>query len=148
MRAPFQILAIPYRMGDGEPLYCVFHRSDLDQWQFIAGGGEDGETPTEAAKREALEESGVQSHQWVELKSLSYLPVTIIAESARGHWDRDLYVIPEYTFGFVCQQEMKLSLEHTQCLWLTYEEAMARLQWDSNRAALYELNCRIKDMEI
>ena len=135
-------------MGDGEPLYCVFHRSDLDQWQFIAGGGEDGETPTEAAKREALEESGVQSHQWVELKSLSYLPVTIIAESARGHWDRDLYVIPEYTFGFVCQQEMKLSLEHTQCLWLTYEEAMARLQWDSNRAALYELNCRIKDMKI
>ena len=22
-------------------MYCVFHRADHDQWQFIAGGGED-----------------------------------------------------------------------------------------------------------
>lgn len=131
-------------MENGKPLYCVLHRSDLDQWQFIAGGGEDGETPIEAAQRETMEEGGVQPHQWVELKSLSYLPVTVISESARGHWDRNLYVIPEYTFGFACQQEMKLSHEHTQCLWLSYGEAMARLQWDSNRTALYELNCRLK----
>ena len=41
MRAPFQILAIPYQIVDGSPLYCVFHRADHDQWQFIAGGGED-----------------------------------------------------------------------------------------------------------
>ena len=147
MRAPFQILAIPYRMDNGQPLYCVFHRSGLDQWQFIAGGGEDDETPVEAAKRETMEESGVQSHQWVELKSLCYLPVTVISKSARRHWEKDLYVIPEYSFGFACQQEMKLSHEHTQFLWLSYEEAMARLQWDSNRTALYELNCRIKGHE-
>ena len=25
MRAPFQILAIPYKIIDGLPLYCVFH---------------------------------------------------------------------------------------------------------------------------
>lgn len=50
MRAPFQILAIPYQIVDGSPKYCVFHRADHDQWQFIAGGGEDNETPLEAAK--------------------------------------------------------------------------------------------------
>ncbi len=61
MRAAFQILAIPYRIIGGAPFYCVFHRADFDQWQFIAGGGEDDETPLEAAKREALEEGGVQS---------------------------------------------------------------------------------------
>ena len=49
MRAPFQILAIPYRIVDGTPMYCVFHRADHDQWQFIAGGGEDNETPLAAA---------------------------------------------------------------------------------------------------
>ena len=42
MRAPFQILAIPYRIIDGSLRYCVFHRADHDQWQFIAGG--DGDT--------------------------------------------------------------------------------------------------------
>ena len=102
MRAAFQILAIPYRMIDGAPFYCVFHRADFDQWQFIAGGGEDNETPLQSAKREALEEGGVQSGKWMELKSLSYIPATVISEKHRRHWDKDTYVIPEYTFGFEC----------------------------------------------
>lgn len=70
MRAPFQILVIPYQIVDGVPKYCVFHRADHDQWQFIAGGGEDNETPLEAAKRETIEEGGVRSDKWLELKSL------------------------------------------------------------------------------
>ena len=57
MRAAFQILAIPYRIIDGSPFYCVFHRADFDQWQFIAGGGEDNETPLESAKRETFEQN-------------------------------------------------------------------------------------------
>lgn len=35
MRAPFQILAIPYRIADGTPMYCVFHRADHDQWRSL-----------------------------------------------------------------------------------------------------------------
>lgn len=109
MRAPFQILAIPYRMSDGTLKYCVFHRSDCDEWQFIAGGGEDAETPLEAAKREAFEEGGAHSDAWIELKSLSYLPVTVISEKCRRHWSEDTYVIPEYSFGFECRDDIKLS---------------------------------------
>ena len=41
MRAPFQILAIPYRYKNGIPYFCVLRRSDSNLWQFIAGGGED-----------------------------------------------------------------------------------------------------------
>ena len=119
MRAPFQILAIPYRIVDGTPMYCVFHRADHDQWQFIAGGGEDNETPLAAAKRETFEEGGVHSIQWLGLKSLSYVPVTIISEMRRKHWDSSTYVIPEYTFGFECQNDVRLSPEHTDCVWLT-----------------------------
>lgn len=70
MRAAFQILAIPYQIIEGTPRYCVFHRADHDQWQFIAGGGEDNETPLEAAKRETLEESSIRADRWIELKSL------------------------------------------------------------------------------
>ncbi len=36
MRAPFQILAIPYRVTP-ELQFCVFHRADIDQYQFVAG---------------------------------------------------------------------------------------------------------------
>ena len=62
MRAPFQILAIPYKYENGMPIYCVLHRSDYDQWQFIAGGGEDKESPNDAAKREIMEEGGINAN--------------------------------------------------------------------------------------
>ena len=70
MRAPFQILAIPYKYENGTPIYCVLHRSDCDQWQFIAGGGEDKETPEDAAKREIMEEGGIAVDNIISLKSM------------------------------------------------------------------------------
>ena len=51
------------RIVDGTPMYCVFHRADHDQWQFIAGGGEDNEIPLAAAERETFEEGGVNPTQ-------------------------------------------------------------------------------------
>ena len=144
MRSAFQILAIPYQIIDGSIFYCVFHRADFNQWQFIAGGGEEGETPLEAAKRETFEESGAQSDKWVELKSLSYIPADVISEKHRKYWRKDTYVIPEYSFGFECKDDIKLSREHTEFVWLNYDEALKKLKWDSNRTALYELNCRLK----
>lgn len=143
MRAPFQILAIPYRLTDAAPLFCVFHRSDFDQWQFLAGGGEDDETPLEAAKREAFEEGGIQSKNWIELNSLCYLPACVIQENHRQAWPKDTFVIPEYTFGVGCTEEIALSQEHTAYVWLPYEAATEKLKWDSNRTALYELNSRL-----
>ena len=145
MRAPFQVLIIPYKIIDKSPLFCIFHRADHNQWQFIAGGGENGETPLEAAKRETVEESGVTSKKWVELKSLSYIPATVIHAKHRQNWDKDTYVIPEYAFAFECMEDIKLSHEHTEYIWAPYEEAIKKLEWDSNRTALYELNCRLME---
>ena len=52
-------------------------------------------------------------------------------------------VIPEYTYGFECGSKIVLSSEHNGFEWLTYDEAITRLTWDSNKTALYELNCRL-----
>ena len=143
MRAPFQILAIPYRMVDGEPSYCVFHRSDQDQWQFIAGGGEDREAPIEAAVREISEEGGVTAENVIPLTSMCYIRADIFPKRHLYGWPKDMYVLPEYAFGFACEQEITLSHEHTACVWLNFKEAYAKLKWDSNRTALYELHCRL-----
>lgn len=145
MRAPFQILAIPYKMMNGVPFYCVFHRADLGQWQFIAGGGEDDETALQAAKREIYEESGMKADHMIELKSMCYIPTDHFPQKHLYHWAADTYVVPEYSFGFPCQDNIKLSREHTEHIWLPYEEARLKLQWDSNRTALYELHCRLKN---
>lgn len=148
MRAPFQILAIPYRITGGLPLYCVLRRSDLDCWQFIAGGGEDSETPAQAAIREISEEGGVEAGELIRLRSICYVPADIFPNRHRYHWPEDTYVLPEYAFAFRCDGEIRLSREHTECAWLRFEEARQRLRWDSNRTALYELHRRLeKEMD-
>lgn len=143
MRAPFQILAIPYRMRPALQ-YCVLHRSDNGQYQFVAGGGEDGETPAEAAAREILEETSVIPPRIVPLTSMAYIPADVISKKHRDLWPPDTIVIPEYAFGFECGGEMILSAEHDGSEWMAFGDALSRLTWDSNRTALYELNCRLQ----
>lgn len=142
MRAPFQILAIPYKL---EPIlqYCVLHRSDIDQYQFVAGGGEDDEKPIEAAAREIYEETSVKAVNIMPLTSRAYIPANVISKKHRDLWPHDTIVIPEYTFGFECDSEIALSSEHTGLEWMTYDDAISRLTWDSNKTALYELNYRL-----
>jgi len=141
MRAPFQILAIPYRIMDGRIFACVFHRADIDQWQFISGGGENSETPAESAVREISEEGGISDLGLIPLKSMCFIPANSIHPRHRTDWPSDTYVIPEYAFAFLCETDPVLSHEHTECVWLEYAEACRRLTWDSNRTALFELCC-------
>ena len=143
MRAPFQILALPYRKAGSQLMFCVFHRADHNQWQFISGGGEDNETPAEAARREVFEESGVRVKNLIALTSQSFIPVSIFSQEHRANWPKGTFVVPEYCFGFACEGEITLSHEHTQYVWLPYDEAANRLAWDSNRTALYELMRRL-----
>ena len=144
MRAPFQILAIPYRKGRDGYLYCVLRRADNGQVQFVAGGGEDGETPSGAAVREIREETGAVTASVVPLTSMAYVPADVIAERHRAHWGEDVFVIPEYAFGFECDADPVLSDEHSGYEWLGFAGAMEKLRWDSNRTALYELDRRLR----
>ena len=73
MRAPFQILAIPYRVTP-ELQFCVFHRADIDQYQFVAGGGENDEKPVDAAIREICEETSINTDSVIQLTSMAYVP--------------------------------------------------------------------------
>jgi dATP pyrophosphohydrolase len=147
MRAPFQILALPYKMIDGEPYYCLFHRADHDQWQFVAGGGEDEETPMDAVKREIFEELGIGVDEIFALKNIACVPNTCFAKAHREQWAKDMYVIPEYSFAFDCQPKITLSEEHREYIWLTYKQARDLLCWDSNKTALYELDCRLRGVD-
>ena len=144
MRAPYQILAIPYRFVNDVPLFCVLHRADCDQWQFVAGGGEDAETPTEAAKREIFEEYGISDAVPAQLTSMCYIPADVISADRRASWPADTFVIPEYAFAFLTDRDPALSNEHDRFSWLPFSEAIRLLKWDSNRTALYELIHRLQ----
>jgi len=40
MRAPFQVLVIPYRSMASALEFAVLKRSGANDWQFVAGGGD------------------------------------------------------------------------------------------------------------
>ena len=145
MRAPFQVLVIPFRRTPAGPEFAVLKRSDAGYWQFVAGGGEDGEAPVQAAQRETKEEVGI-SGDLTPLDSLSTVPKECFAVA--DFWSKDVHVVPEYCFAIdVGAREISLSWEHTECRWVDYVEAFGLLKWDSNRNALWELNERLKALK-
>lgn len=143
MRAPFQVLVIPYKIINNQILYGIFLRSDMKVWQTISGGGEDDESPIEAAKREANEEAGIDYNaNYIKLDCTCTIPVEFI--TGKFTWGKDVYVLNEYTFGVdVTDKNIVLSDEHDDVKWLTYDEAKKVLEWDSNKSALWELNKRL-----
>ena len=145
-RAPFQVLVLPYRIVEnGEFEYCIFKRSDDNYWQGIAGGGEEGESPLDAAKREANEEANVPfTAKYSELDTKASIPVYHFA--ARDSWPKDLYIVNGYSFaveytGF----DILLSSEHVEFKWVSFEEADSLLYWENNKTALWELHQRLLD---
>ena len=145
MRAPFQVLVIPYRWMRTTPEFAVFRRSDAGWWQFVAGGGEDGETPFQAARRETSEEIGIANGSFMPLDSMATVPKNCFKPAKS--WGNGIYVIPEHCFAVdVSDSDLRLSREHTDVRWATYDDAASLLKWDSNRNALWELNERLRTM--
>ncbi len=145
-RAPFQVLVLPYRIAPDNTIhYALFRResSTGGYWQGIAGGGENGESPLESAKRETHEEAGIDpSNEFLKLDSFAMVPVVNVCGF---RWGSDVLVIPEYCFGVkVKEEQLQLSYEHSEYKWLDYTRAMELLHWDSNKCALWELNFRVR----
>jgi len=144
-RAPFNVLVYPYRrVGQGEFEYALLKRAHAGFWQGVSGGGEDGETPLEAARRETYEETGIlPAAPLLQLDTVEPVPVTFFTDSHL--WGEEVYVIPQYAFGVqVEDKELTLSPEHTTYRWLRYEQADRLLAYDGNRTALWELNQRLR----
>jgi dihydroneopterin triphosphate diphosphatase len=146
-RAPFQVLVIPYRRRfDGDYEFALFRRADEGYWQAIAGGGEDKETPLQAARREAFEEAGITLEAPCRpLDTMASVQVTCFRDSHL--WGDSVYVIPEYCFGVdTTSLTLILSNEHTELRWARYAEAAQMVRYDSNRVALWELNQKIRGL--
>jgi dATP pyrophosphohydrolase len=140
MRAPFQVLVIPWRRRAAIEV-AVFHRTDYSIWQFVSGGGEDGETPLDAAKREGFEEAGIpRDAPYLALDSMASIPACWFP--AWATWPAHVLVIPEYSFA-VEIEHVERSDEHTDVRWCSIDDAMRLLEFDSNRHAMWELGERI-----
>lgn len=145
-RAPFQSLTIPFMIENNNIKFAVFKRADREIWQFISGGGEDNETPFEAAKRECLEEAEISLDTVMyKLDTINSIPAEIYPEKYTKNWDENCFVIKEYAFAVKLKKDIiKISNEHSEVRWVDYEEAIKLLKYDSNKTALTELRARIR----
>lgn len=145
-RAPFQCLILPYIIEDGVVKYGVFKRSDHGFWQFISGGGEDNETPLEAAHRECFEEAEIPKDMNIYIMdSTCSIPAEIFCDEYRSNWGDNCYVVTEYTFALPLEKDIiKISSEHSEYKFAEFDEVMELLKHDSNKTALRELRARIK----
>lgn len=143
MRKPIQVLIFLYRKNNNNKYeYCIFQRSKTQIWQAISGGVEDDETLIETVKREVLEETSIEVNDIFELSSVSSIPVVNV--TGEFSWGNDVYVVTEHSFGvFTDNSDIKLSSEHKQYEWFTFDEAYNKLTFDSNKTALWELNQRL-----
>lgn len=142
-RAAYNILTIPYCWHNGNLEFAVFYRRGSSMCQFIAGGGEDGEIPFDAAKRETFEEATILALEsdLIELDAKASIPRTAFPGAT---WHDDIHVITEHSFAvYASASDIQLSSEHERYQWLPYDQAAKELTWDSNRVALFELNSRL-----
>lgn len=144
MRLPKQVLVIPFKIEDNEIKYCVFRRKDLGLWQFVAGGQEDYDKSTvDAARREFLEETGINAKNIYELEGYTKIPVVNVVKDFL--WGDDVYFSEEFAFAVkIDKEEIKLSNEHQEYKWHSYEDVKKLLKYDSNKSALWELDTKIK----
>jgi 8-oxo-dGTP pyrophosphatase MutT (NUDIX family) len=61
-RPIFQAAAIPYRLHDGEPEFCLITAIRSGNWGIPKGLIDPGETAPQAALKEAWEEAGLHGH--------------------------------------------------------------------------------------
>ncbi|MBD2809862.1 NUDIX domain-containing protein [Xenorhabdus sp. Vera] len=150
MRLPAQVLVVPYQVKDGELLFTILKRRDMDMWQWIAGGVEENESIVDAALRESEEELGIHSSKLEIMPLESKCSIPKLYFEARKNWPDDIYTVTEHTFAvrMAPDSEISLSSEHSLYKIIKFSELENYNTWDSNRTAAWELHQRLLSMRL
>jgi len=102
-------------------------------WDFVKGKIEHDETPHETAKREAREETGITDIQFVDG----------FEESVEYEFRFNNALIQKKVVFFLAKtntSKISLSHEHTDYVWLKYEDAMEKITFENAKKILVKAN--------
>ena len=114
-----------FKKEKGIPFFLLLHRTKDEKlypniWQFITGSIEDNENAVDASLRELAEETGLKA------KSLWVVPYVISFYDAG--WD-SINLCPFFAAEVQADDSVRISDEHDDFGWYTYEEAIEKLPW-------------------
>jgi 8-oxo-dGTP pyrophosphatase MutT (NUDIX family) len=132
MRLPIQVEAIIFRRNSNRIEYLLLKRLPERNgfWQPVTGGVEEGETLTEALRREIREETEIENLVRV-IEDIYYFEFS------------DPNLNKEYVFGVEVASTEVVVLdgeEHSEYRWCSIKDALQLLNWKENKEALEKLN--------
>lgn len=120
-------------------------------FDYARGHLEAGESKKEAALREVREETGNQSVRFFdkEFHSKFFYRAKGHERERRLSEGRGVIIFKEvYLYpGKVADQDVRLSHEHTEYVWLPYEEALAKVTFENAKRVLRETEAYLRSQE-
>ncbi|HEX9829783.1 MAG TPA: NUDIX domain-containing protein [Bacteroidota bacterium] len=121
-----------YKIVNNKPKYLLLKRAENDSlypgiWQIVTGMAEGDENAVTTALRELSEETGFRPERlWV-------VPFVDVFYSAKSD---TVNLTPVFAAEVKEGNEPKLSDEHQEYSWFSYEDAKKRLVWSGQKNAL------------
>jgi dihydroneopterin triphosphate diphosphatase len=119
-------------------------------WQSVTGSQTAGETLDETARRELLEETGLDADQYG-LSDWGKHNVFEIYPHWRHRYEPGVTHNTEHVFGLEVPERVPIALsprEHTAFAWLPWREAAGRAFSWTNAAAILELPARLERRDV
>ncbi len=121
-----------FKAPDGGLLFCVVHLA-AGHWGFPKGHPNVGEAPEATARRELYEETGI--------RGIDLVPGALVSEEYSFERTGGRYIkTVDYFLGFARDAKndtpAEFKNEITECAWLPYDEAVARLTFPEAKKVL------------
>ncbi len=125
-----------YRLASGRRLYLVLRHRDGKHWALPKGRIEPGEDELVAARREIVEETGIE---W--LSPVPGFRATSVYRFTRGA--RSILKTVVYFLAEAGTDRVRLSNEHSDAVWLAADDAKRRLTYAEGRRVLDQAEARL-----
>ena len=143
--------AVIFHYENNERKFLLLHYPS-GHWDFPKGHMEKGETEEMTLRRETFEETGIQDLNIVSgfRKTISYFYNAKGQEREKRRkngqnihiWKKVVYYGAE-----THEREIKISDEHTEYIWLPFDEALEKITFDNSKRVIKKLNHYLKDRE-